>query len=210
MALSARALEACRSTRPTTAPDPRPVQRIPARAAGRQPDALPVRRGGLESPRPWRAVHRAALRFPLLPGAPRDPQRDRPERRRLRRQGGPAARRGGDPSGYVSTHVLLGTSPAGMTVPRMGLHWVDTSRPSCRRRTCRSPHVHRGIVGRAGDLRRADGDPRLHPRSTVRPRHGRGDPVPAARRYVPAGFYPVSYGIRWDEAAGNTGSRSRG
>jgi len=27
-------------------------------------------------------------------------------------------------------------------------------------------------------------------------------PLPPARRYRPAGFYPVSYGIRWDEAAG--------
>jgi hypothetical protein len=33
------------------------------------------------------------------------------------------------PAGYVSTHVLLGTSPAGMTVPRMGLHWLDSKSP---------------------------------------------------------------------------------
>jgi hypothetical protein len=26
--------------------------------------------------------------------------------------------------------------------------------------------------------------------------------VPPARRYAPAGFYPASYGIRWEEAAG--------
>ena len=76
---------------------PRPVQRIPARAAGRQPDPVPVRRGGLEPARARRALHRAALRFPLLSGAGRDPERDRPERPRLRHQGGPAARRGGDP-----------------------------------------------------------------------------------------------------------------
>ena len=25
--------------------------------------------------------------------------------------------------------------------------------------------------------------------------------VPQANRYAPAGYYPVSYGVRWDEAA---------
>ena len=27
-------------------------------------------------------------------------------------------------------------------------------------------------------------------------------PLPAAKRYVPAGYYPASYGIKWDETAG--------
>jgi hypothetical protein len=26
--------------------------------------------------------------------------------------------------------------------------------------------------------------------------------VPPARRYAPAGFYPASYGLRWDEGVG--------
>ena len=26
--------------------------------------------------------------------------------------------------------------------------------------------------------------------------------MPPAKRYAPAGFYPASYGIRWDEPAG--------
>ena len=34
--------------------------------------------------------------------------------------------------------------------------------------------------------------------------------VPAARRYAPAGFYPVSYGIRWDEGRGGIPHRARG
>ena len=32
-------------------------------------------------------------------------------------------------AGYASSHVLLKTTPAGMTVPRMGLHWLDLKSP---------------------------------------------------------------------------------
>jgi len=34
------------------------------------------------------------------------------------------------------------------------------------------------------------------------PAAARAIPLPQSKRYVPAGFYPSSYGITWNEAAG--------
>jgi hypothetical protein len=107
------------------------------------------------------------------------------------------------PAGYVSTHVLLGTSPAGMTVPRMGLHWLDTKSPELP--PSNLPFTRTFIVG-SWDGQVIFDEPMVTRAFILAQRSGPATaeaiPLPAARRYVPAGFYPVSYGIRWDEAAG--------
>ena len=107
------------------------------------------------------------------------------------------------PAGYVSTHVLLGTSPAGMTVPRMGLHWLDTKSPELP--PSNLPFTRTFIVG-SWDGQVIFDEPMVTRAFILAQRSGPATaeaiPLPAARRYAPAGFYPVSYGIRWDEAAG--------
>jgi hypothetical protein len=107
------------------------------------------------------------------------------------------------PAGYVSTHVLLGTSPAGMTVPRMGLHWVDTKSPELP--PSNLPFTRTFIVG-SWDGQVIFDEPMVTRAFILAQRSGpataQAIPLPAARRYAPAGFYPVSYGIRWDETAG--------
>ena len=106
--------------------------------------------------------------------------------------------------GYASTHVLLNTTPAGMTVPRMGLHWVDTKSPELP--PTNQPFTRTFILGswngqvifdepmitRDFILAQRSGGPATATRIAV----------PPAKRYAPAGFYPESYGITWNEDAG--------
>jgi hypothetical protein len=106
------------------------------------------------------------------------------------------------PAGYLSTHVLLNTTPAGMTVPRMGLHWVDPASPELPPQS--KPFTTTFIVG-SWDGQVIFDEPMITREfilahkadtSTVR-----SIAVPAAQRYVPAGFYPASYEIAWDARA---------
>ncbi len=107
------------------------------------------------------------------------------------------------PEGYLSTHVLLGTSPAGMTVPRMGLHWVDRESPELP--PSNQPFTRTFIMG-SWDGQVIFDEPMVTRDFILAQRSGpataREIPVPQAKRYAPAGYYPVSYGVRWDEAAG--------
>lgn len=107
------------------------------------------------------------------------------------------------PAGYASTHVLLGTTPAGMTVPRMGLHWVDTKSPELP--PSNQAFTRTFIVG-SWDGQVIFDEPMVTRDFILAQRSGPATAeaidLPLAKRYVPAGFYPVSYGIRWDEAAG--------
>jgi hypothetical protein len=107
------------------------------------------------------------------------------------------------PAGYLSTHVLLKTTPAGMTVPRMGLHWVDLKSPELP--PSNQPFTRTFIVGSWNGQVIFD-EPMVTRDFILAQRTGAATadsiPLPAARRYVPAGYYPASYGIRWDEAAG--------
>jgi hypothetical protein len=107
------------------------------------------------------------------------------------------------PAGYMSTHVLLNTTPAGMTVPRMGLHWVDTKSPELP--PSNQPFTRTFIVG-SWDGQVIFDEPMVTRDFILAQRSGPATavaiPVPAAKRYAPAGYYPVSYGIRWDAAAG--------
>ena len=104
------------------------------------------------------------------------------------------------PAGYVSTHVLLDTTPAGMTVPRMGLHWVDAASPELPPQN--RPFTTTFIVG-SWDGQVIFDEPMVTRDFILAQRSGPATaasiPVPAAKRYAPAGFYPRSYGIVWDE-----------
>ena len=106
------------------------------------------------------------------------------------------------PATYASSHVLLNTTPAGMTVPRMGLHWVDTRSPELppQNRPFTATYIMGSWNGQViFDEPMVTRDFILAQRSG--PASGAAIPVPAAQRYVPAGFYPASYGISWDEGA---------
>jgi hypothetical protein len=106
-------------------------------------------------------------------------------------------------AGYASTHVLLGTTPAGMTVPRMGLHWVDTKSPELP--PSNRPFTRTFIIG-SWDGQVIFDEPMVTRDFILAQRSGPATataiPVPPAKRYAPAGYYPESYGIKWDEAAG--------
>ena len=104
------------------------------------------------------------------------------------------------PAGYASTHVLLNTTPAGMTVPRMGLHWLDVASPELP--PSNQPFTTTFIVGSWNgqvifDEPMVTRDFILAQRFTPT---AASIPLPQAKRYVPAGHYPVSYGITWDDA----------
>ena len=107
------------------------------------------------------------------------------------------------PVRYASTHVLLNTTPAGMTVPRMGLHWVDTASPELP--PSNQPFTRTFIMGSWNGQVIFD-EPMVTRAFILAQRSGPAPAgtiaLPSAKRYAPAGFYPASYGIRWDEAAG--------
>jgi hypothetical protein len=106
------------------------------------------------------------------------------------------------PARYASTHVLLNTTPAGMTVPRMGLHWVDMASPELP--PSNQPFTRTFIIGSWNGQVIFD-EPMVTRAFILAQRSGPATAtsiaVPAAKRYAPAGYYPVSYGIRWDETA---------
>lgn len=106
------------------------------------------------------------------------------------------------PAGYVSTHVLLKTTPAGMTVPRMGLHWLDIKSPELP--PANRPFTATFIVGSWNGQVIFD-EPMVTRDFILAQRTGPATadsiPLPLAQRYVPAGYYPVSYAVRWDSEA---------
>ena len=106
------------------------------------------------------------------------------------------------PARYASTHVLLNTTPAGMTVPRMGLHWVDTASPELP--PSNQPFTRTFIMGSWNGQVIFD-EPMVTRDFILAQRTGPASadsiPLPLAQRYVPAGYYPVSYAVRWDAAA---------
>jgi uncharacterized protein len=106
------------------------------------------------------------------------------------------------PATYASSHVLLNTTPAGMTVPRMGLHWLDTRSPELPPQN--KPFTATYIMGSWNGQVIFD-EPMVTRDFILAQRTGPATAaeiaVPAAKRYVPSGFYPASYGIKWDEKA---------
>jgi hypothetical protein len=105
------------------------------------------------------------------------------------------------PAGYLSSHQLVGKTPAEVSVPRMGLHWLDLASPELPPRN--QPFTTTYIVGtwngkvifqepmitRAFILGLRDG-------ASARAAYA----VPSAGRYEPAGLYPSGYRVSWDAA----------
>ena len=90
------------------------------------------------------------------------------------------------PAGYVSSHLLMNLPPEKAAVPRMGLHWLDRTSPELppRKVIFDEPMVTRDFI--------------LAHRDSI---GGTTIPVPAAARYVPAGFYMDSYRVSFDRGA---------
>jgi hypothetical protein len=106
------------------------------------------------------------------------------------------------PGSYVSSHLLMNLPPEKAAVPRMGLHWLDRNSPELPPRN--QPFTATFIIGSWGgkvifDEPMVTRDFILAHRDSI----GAGTtiPVPAAARYVPAGFYMDSYRVSFDRAA---------
>jgi Domain of unknown function (DUF5602) len=107
------------------------------------------------------------------------------------------------PTGYVSSHLLMKLPPAQAAVPKMGLHWIDVNSPELPPRN--RPFTATFIVGSwAGkvifDEPMITRDFILAHRDSLA--GGTSIPVPAAERYVPAGFYMDSYRVSFDRQTG--------
>lgn len=82
-------------------------------------------------------------------------------------------------------------------VPFMGNHWVDPSSPELREQP--ETFTHTFIYG-SWDGRIVFAEPMIT-KAFLESRPAVRVPVGVAQRYEPAGFYPASYEIRWDEGA---------
>lgn len=95
------------------------------------------------------------------------------------------------PAGYIN--------PGLPPIPLMGLHLLDPDSPELRKENP-APFTRTFIYGTwDGKLIFAE------PMVTRAFLEGKPDvtiPVPVAERYTPSGYYPASYSVRWDEAAG--------
>jgi hypothetical protein len=89
-----------------------------------------------------------------------------------------------------------------MTVPRMGLHWVDVNSPELPPQN--KPFTATFIVGSWNGQVIFD-EPMVTRDFILAQRYRQATaasiPVRTAKRYTPAGFYPKAYGITWDEGA---------
>jgi hypothetical protein len=105
-------------------------------------------------------------------------------------------------AGYASSHVLLKTTPAGMTVPRMGLHWLDLTSPELP--PSNKPFTTTFIMG-SWDGQVIFDEPMITRDFILAQRSDSASAdsiaLPPAQRYATAGYYPDSYGITWDAAA---------
>ena len=107
------------------------------------------------------------------------------------------------PSGYASHHQLMNLSPAQATVPKMGLHWIDTNSPELPPRN--QPFTATFIMG-SWDGKVIFDEPMITRGFILAQRDpattsSRIIPVPSAQRYVPAGFYMSGYRVSYDAKA---------
>jgi hypothetical protein len=106
------------------------------------------------------------------------------------------------PSGYASSHLLMNLPPAQAAVPKMGLHWVDTSSPELPPRN--QAFTATFIIG-SWDGKVIFDEPMITRDFILAHRdsitEGTSLPVQTADRYVPAGFYMDSYRVSFDRAA---------
>jgi len=108
------------------------------------------------------------------------------------------------PAGYVSSHLLMNLSPAQASVPKMGLHWIDTNSPELPPRN--QPFTATFIIG-SWDGKVIFDEPMITRDFILAQRDAatasnRVIPVPAAQRYAPAGFYMSGYRVSYDARAG--------
>jgi hypothetical protein len=108
------------------------------------------------------------------------------------------------PAGYLAHHQLMNLSPAQATVPKMGLHWIDTNSPELPPRS--QPFTATFIVG-SWDGKVIFDEPMITRDFILAQRDAATAsneviPVPAAQRYSPAGFYMSGYRVNYDAQAG--------
>jgi Domain of unknown function (DUF5602) len=107
------------------------------------------------------------------------------------------------PAGYMAHHQLLSITPEQAAVPKMGLHWIDVSSPELPPRN--QPFTATFIVG-SWDGKVIFDEPMvtrdfiLAQRDTAAA-HDQVIPVPASKRYSPAGFYMNGYRVSYDAQA---------
>ena len=106
------------------------------------------------------------------------------------------------PAGYLPVHQLVGKTAAEVSVPRMGLHWLDLASPELPPQS--KPFTATYIVG-TWNGKVIFQEPMITRAFILATRDG-GSPevafkVPAARHYAPAGWYPSGYRITWNQTA---------
>jgi hypothetical protein len=105
------------------------------------------------------------------------------------------------PAGYLSSHQLVGKTPAEVSVPRMGLHWLSLASPELPPQN--QPFTATYIVG-TWNGKVIFQEPMITRAFILGLRDGTTSaatfPVSRARRYEPAGLYPSGYRVSWDAA----------
>jgi hypothetical protein len=112
---------------------------------------------------------------------------------------------------YIDAATPAGAPPAAVTVPEMGLHWLDVRSPELQGMTGHpenfKPFTKTFIYG-SWDGQFIFDEPMIT-RAYILAKKSATDaavrdeviPVPTAQRYSPAGFYPSAYRITWDAEA---------
>ncbi len=95
------------------------------------------------------------------------------------------------PAGFVD--------PGMGAVPMMGVHLVDPTSPELRAEAP-EPFTHTFLYG-SWDGRLIFLEPMVTT-AFLAEKHDLSFPIAVAERYDPEGYYPASYSIRWDDAAG--------
>jgi hypothetical protein len=105
------------------------------------------------------------------------------------------------PAGYLSSHLLAGKAPGEVSVPRMGLHWLDVASPELPPTS--KPFTATYIMG-TWDGRVIFDEPMITRAFIMAQREadaGVAIRVPVAGRSAPAGFYPDGYAVSYDAKA---------
>lgn len=112
---------------------------------------------------------------------------------------------------YLDASTAAGAPPAAVTVPQMGLHWLDVRSPELQKLTGHpeawKPFTKTFIYG-SWDGQFIFDEPMIT-RAYIVAKHDATDaavrdeviPVSTAQRYAPAGYYPSAYRISWNEKA---------
>jgi Domain of unknown function (DUF5602) len=102
------------------------------------------------------------------------------------------------PAGYVSSHLLMKLTPAQASVPKMGLHWIDTGAPELP--PSNLPFTATFIVG-SWDGKVIFDEPMITRDFILAQREKPAATefaVSTSQRYSPAGFYLTGYRLSYD------------